>query len=192
MMYRWLRNIHLFLGLFFCTFILMFGLSSVRFSHRDWFPAQTIESTTSVAAPANASWAPRTLARELMDSHGLSGAIQNIHDTDEGFGFEMFRIGTAHEIRYNRASREVQIITRTQPFMAMLNNMHTTFGMEHGYGLSDFWGFLMFLTTIGLFLLAVSGIYLWFKFYRERIIGIVLVVIGLGYGVTLIILMKTA
>ena len=36
-MYGFLRNTHLVLGLLFFPFVLLFGVSSVQFSHNDWF-----------------------------------------------------------------------------------------------------------------------------------------------------------
>ncbi|MEW5979842.1 MAG: PepSY-associated TM helix domain-containing protein [Acidobacteriota bacterium] len=189
-MYRLLRNTHLLLGLFFFTFVLMFGVSSVRFSHRDWFPANAIESQTVLDVPSATPWEPRTLAADLMQSNGLRGGLQQIRDTADGFRFNITRIGTSHQIHYDRAKGQVRIETKVQPFMAMMNAMHQTFGMDHGYGWNNFWGFLMLLTTIALLLLSLTGIYLWFKMYKERLVGAVLLLVGLSYGVSLVVLMR--
>lgn len=189
-MYRWLRNTHLLLGLFFCAFVLMFGISSIRFSHRDWFPGKDVESKVSFIAPPGTAWEPRTLAQELMNSRELRGGLGNIRGTAEGFRFEIARMGTTHKIHYSRETRDVRIETKVQPLIAMMNVMHKTFGMDHGYGLTNLWGFLMLLTTVALLLLGVTGIYLWFKLYNERFIGVLLLLAGLAYGGTLLVLIR--
>jgi hypothetical protein len=73
-MYRYLRNSHLFLGLFSCLFLLMYGVSSVQMSHSSWFNLRPTVTTTELTLAPNASDA-RAVARELMDGHGLRGEI---------------------------------------------------------------------------------------------------------------------
>ena len=61
-MYRILRNLHLFLGLFSCLFLLMYGVSSVQMSHNSWFrnrPAVTVTEYSLSPDTADA----RTVAR---------------------------------------------------------------------------------------------------------------------------------
>ena len=52
-MYRYLRNTHLFLGLFCCLFVLMYGVSSVQMSHNTWFPSRP--SVTTAVSRSNAA-----------------------------------------------------------------------------------------------------------------------------------------
>jgi hypothetical protein len=63
--------------------------------------------------------------------------------------------------------------------------MHHTFGLDNRYGPHNFWGVLMFLTSIGLVLLGATGVYLWFKIHKERLTGSLLLFGGLAYGLTL-------
>ena len=44
MMYRVLRDTHLLVGLGLFAFVLMFGVSSVKFAHRDWFSNDPVET----------------------------------------------------------------------------------------------------------------------------------------------------
>jgi hypothetical protein len=40
--------------------------------------------------------------------------------------------------------------------------------------------------------LSLTGIYLWFKIHTERIIGLILLTLSLGYSLTLIVLIRSA
>jgi hypothetical protein len=46
--------------------------------------------------------------------------------------------------------------------------------------------------ALGLIGLSVTGIYLWFKIHTERVTGLVLLAISLGYSLPLIVLMRMA
>ena len=50
----------------------------------------------------------------------------------------------------------------------------------------------MGVVSLSLLVLGVTGIYMWFKLHQERVIGTILLVAGFGYGLTLIVLIRTA
>ena len=188
-MYRVWRDTHLLLGLFVSAFVMMFGLSSLLFSHRGWFatgPAET-ESTV-VVDPAQAS-TPRALARHLMKEQGYRGGLHDIRDAEGLVELSIRRMGTVHDVRYTRGSREARVKSRVFPFMNMLAWMHTTFGMQNDYAPHNLWGALMFLTSVGLLALGGTGLYLWFKLRAERRIGLVLLGGNLAFGAAMIALL---
>ena len=191
-MYKLLRDTHLLLGLFFCVFVLLFGVSSIRFAHRGWFDDKPEVTELTVPVESAQATSPRSLARNLMQEHGYRGELSRIRENDEEFSFNIGRIGTLHEIRYERGDDRAQIRIRVFPFTAMLTWMHATFGIDHEYALHNFWGWLMLLTSIGLLALGGTGIYLWFKIYRERLVGCILLFGNLIFGFALIALLWIA
>jgi hypothetical protein len=191
-MYQILRNTHLLLGLALCSFVLLFGVSSIKFAHNDWFAAEPVVTHLTVAIdPADAE-TPRALARLLMEREGYRGGLNRIRDNDEGFSFNIGRMGTVHEVRYVHGSTKAQVEKRRWPLAALLTWMHATFGVDHEYPLHNLWGWLMLLTSIGLLGLGGSGIYLWFKIYRERLVGSILLFGNLAFGVLLVLLLYVA
>ena len=54
------------------------------------------------------------------------------------------------------------------------------------------WAFFVALVSVALIVLSLTGIYLWFKIHTERVIGIILLALSLGYSLTLIVLIRTA
>ena len=192
-MYQTLRNIHLFLGLFLCLFILTYGVSSVQVAYPGWFSSRpTITEKEIVVGPEMAT-NPRALAKELMDHHGLQGRLGKIRKTDDGFRFEIGRTGTYSGVRYNAGTGQVQIRTHTNDFVGMLKAIHFgTAGVQTGYWLQNLWGVFVVLVSLALIVLGCTGIYLWFKIHTERVIGTVLLAVGLLWGLTLSVLLFIA
>ena len=111
-MYRWLRNTHLFLGLFALLSVLMYGVSSVKMSHRSWIPtAPEVTESRAILSPEVGASA-RAAARELMDKHGLRGELSGGRAIPDGFTFRIARPGTSYEVHYTRQTGEARIQTR--------------------------------------------------------------------------------
>jgi hypothetical protein len=141
---------------------------------------------------SEAATTPRAVALELMRNHGLKGDLREIEQSDDGMRFVVVRPGTRAEVEYSRASGEAKIQTRRQGFLEMTVQLHTNHGFWHDFLPSNAWALLSLLGSIGLFLLGATGIYLWFCHNEERLIGSVLLVVGLIYSLTTLVLSRTA
>ncbi len=187
-MYRLLRDTHLLLGLFFFLFVMMFGVSSVRFAHHGWFAGGPAESESTLPVhPAKAD-TPRALARHLMEDGGLRGELHGVEEDGPAVRFSISRIGTVHDVRYERGAAEAEVKTRVFPFMDKMTWLHATFGVQHEYGPHNVWGVLMFLTSVGLLALGGTGLYLWFRMRSERRAGSIVLAANLVLGAVLIAL----
>lgn len=191
-MYRWLRNIHLWLGLLSSLFLLSYAASSVQMAHNTWFnlKPKVTESTIRLGPAANGE--PRAAARELMDVHGFRGELQDVRESPNGFMFQISRPGTVYDAEYLRVSGEVRVRTRRDTFMGTLNRIHQLAGLWHDYGILNVWGALVGLISAGLIILAATGIYLWFKIHTERTVGAILLALSLSYTLPLIALIRLA
>jgi hypothetical protein len=190
-MYKLLRNSHLVLGLFFCTFILMFGISSVRFAYPDWFSNDPVAETT-LTLPLEEIKDARFLARKLMDERGFRGGLHDLRETEEGFEFKISRLGTSHQVRYTKNLSRVEVATRQWSFMRIMLGMHHTFGFGHDYWLYNVFGAFNLAASIAFLVLGITGVYLWFKVHNERLIGSVILFASLGSALALIILIRVA
>ena len=76
--------------------------------------------------------------------------------------------------------------------MEMISRIHHLAGLRHEYELLNVWGFFVAFVSVALFALGATGVYLWFKHYNERVIGMILLGISLAYGLTLIVLVRVA
>jgi hypothetical protein len=192
-MFQFMRNTHLVLGLLFVAMVLVFALSSMVIIYRPWMPtddAEPIERVVAVAPEAASS--PRSLALELMRSHDLKGTLGPIEEDAEAIKFRIFRPGTEVRVEYNRASGEALLKTRRWGALQMLVQLHVNHGFWHDDGPANAWAAFSLLTSIGMLLLGVSGIYLWFMHHQERLIGGVLLGVGFGYAIVTLTLIRLA
>jgi len=190
-MYRWLRNTHLCLGLTLALFLLVYGVSSVQMAH-NWFSARPRTSDSVLPLTDEALSGPRPAARELMQRHGMRGEVSQIKESADGFAFSIMRPGTVYAISVKRAQPQASVRTSSANTIRMLNGIHHTAGLWHEYWLLDAWGMLVGLLSVGLVLLALTGIYLWFKIHSERVAGAILLIASLAYSLPLIIMMRLA
>lgn len=192
-MYKLIRNTHLFLGLFLCLFILTYAVSSVPVAYPTWFSSTPTITEREIVVDPEIATTPRALAKELMDHHDLRGRLDEIRNTDDGFRFEIGRTGTFSSVLYNTQTGQVQIRTQASDFTGMLKAIHFgTAGVQTGYWLKNLWGIFVVLVSIALIVLGGTGIYLWFKIHAERLIGTILLTVGLVWGLTLTVLLFIA
>jgi hypothetical protein len=189
-MYRAIRNIHLCLGLFSVVFLLMYGISAVQMSHTRWFRTAPVVSQSEVRlAPGQDA---RAAAFELMATHNVRGELTQVRSHPAGAAFRVTWPGRVHEVVYTQATGIARVRTSTAGFIGMLNRLHHLAGLRHSYGLLNLWGFFVVLISVILIGLGFSGVYLWFKTYDERRVGGLLLAGSLGFGITVLTLMRTA
>lgn len=191
-MYLWIRNTHLFLGLFCLLFVLVYGVSSVQMAHNTWFTMRPAVTETRVPIRAENNSNPRAAARQLMDEQHTSGELAQVRQTPAGFNFRIVRPGTVYEVSYSRQTGEAVVRTNRAGFMGMLNRIHHLGGVWHEYSLLNIWGVLVGIVSAALILMGLTGIYMWFHFHDERVIGAILLAVSLGYSVTLMVLIRMA
>jgi len=190
-MYLWLRNTHLWLGLVSVLFLAVYGISSVQMAHNTWFSSRPAVSEGTVFLEPRIESA-RVAARELMDRYRLRGELAAVRPGSDRLAFRIVRPGTVCEVEYAVASGEARIRTSRASFLGMLNRIHHLGGLWHDYALLNVWGVAVGLVSAALIALGATGIYLWFKIHSERVIGTTLLVLSLGYSLTLIVLLRTA
>jgi len=190
-MYRLLRDTHLLLGLFCCLFLLMYGVSSVQMAHNRWFNNRPTVTETNVTLPSQIADA-RVVGRQLMEQFGLRGEVGQARVSPAQIVFTMVRPGTVYQVEYNAGTGATRIRDNHANFIGMLNRIHHANGLWHEYWLQNAWGALVGIVSSALILIGLSGIYLWFKLHKERVTGIILLVVSLGYSMTLMILNRMA
>lgn len=191
-MYRWFRNTHLVAGLLAVPLLLMYGLSAVQMSHAGWFsltPTLTETTLTIASSPVNDG---RALARILMDQNQVRGEIRQVKATDSGFQLQIEHPGTVYRVDYSSQTHQAVIRTSVAPFMGMLNRIHHLAGLHNASFVLDVWGGWVVAASLCLFLLGLTGIYMWFCLYKERLIGSILLAVSLGYSLALILMIRAA
>ena len=108
---------------------------------------------------------------------------------DGGWRFRYSRPGTFHEALVTAAGDSVRIFRREENARTTLVGFHRL----HGYGggwLYDIWVVFYDLASLSLVVFSLTGIYLWYRLTRRRLLGWVFLGISYGYaGVTILYLM---
>jgi hypothetical protein len=177
-MLRLMRNIHLGLGLMFVLVALVFAASSLVIIYRPWLGTAVKPTEVTIPLSAAAAASPRAAALELMTVHGFRGELRQIQQRTGTFSFLIVRPGESNAVTYTPESGAATIATTRQGALETLVQLHTTHGFWHDYLPSNLWAALAFLGSLGLILLGVTGIYLWFLRYRSWVGGVLL-----GFGV---------
>jgi len=127
-MYRYLRNTHLFLGLFCCVYLLMYGVSSVQMAHNSWFSGRPSVTETHATLPPGTTDS-RRVARQLMDRYGLRGEAGKPQVAAGLLSFSIVRPGTVYQIDYSPATGNTRIRDNHAGFIGMLNRIHHAKGL---------------------------------------------------------------
>lgn len=191
-MFRLMRNIHLILGLLFFFYAMLFAASSLVIIYRPWLKPAHSEQEQTVPVAADRAQTPRELALELMLNQGLKGDLRDIKQDGDAIRFVIARPGMRSEVRYSAASGEAKVRTRQEGFLETLVQLHTNHGFWHEFMPANAWSLLSLLGSMGLFLLGATGIYLWFCHHEERVIGLVILAVGLVYSLTTLVLSRIA
>ena len=191
-MFQLMRNVHLGLGLVLVAMALIFALSSLVIIYRPWLPQSIEESERTVRIPAQAAATPRALARALMRSGGMKGTVSGIEEDSEAIRFRIFRPGSEFRIEYGRSTSEAKIELRRWGLLETLVQLHVNHGFWHEFAPTNAWAALSLLASAGLLLLGATGIYLWFAHYEERVVGGILLALGLTYGLATLVLTRLA
>ena len=189
-MFRLMRNIHLGLGLVFVLMALIFAVSSLVIIYRPWLNSSPRVSDLTVGISPEAASSPRAAARELMTNHGFRGDLRQIQEDGDSVSFRIVRPGDVAEVKYARSSAVARIKVRRHGALETMVQLHTNHGLWHEYAPSNIWAAISLFTSVGLLLLGATGIYLWFAHHSERVIGGILLGIGLSYGLITLVLTR--
>jgi len=189
-MFQLMRNIHLALGLLFVVMVAVFAVSSLAITYRTWLPQTPVDGEKTVQIETALAETPRALARTLMQKEDLKGDLRNIEESPESVKFRIFRPGTQVDVEWERSSGQTTLKTRRWGALQMMVQLHTNHGFWHDFMPANLWAGFSLLASVGLLLMGASGIYLWFAHHSERLIGGVLLAVGLIYGLTTLILTR--
>jgi hypothetical protein len=191
-MYRWFRDVHLFVALLAFPFLLVYCVSTIRMAHKSWFSDKIQWTQREVEVGDFDAASGRALAQVLLQQHGLRGELTQITSTDSGFRLEIERPGMFNQVEYSREMGKATIRSGAATLMQVLAGIHQITGLRHQTRVHNAWGIAALLVSIAFALLGLTGIYLWFHFHKERKIGTILLGLNLAYSLGLIVLIRTA
>lgn len=186
-MYKLTRNIHLLLGLSAALVILVYAVSAVQMAHQYTIKPQI--SNQDLALPAGLQ--ARTLAQVLMDQHGYRGDLGEVKSAGGRLSFTISRPGTSYAVSYEPSTGSTHVQRRELPFMGLLNRMHHLNGFGHTSMALNAWAWSLAWVSVTLLALGVTGVYMWFRLYKERLIGSILLGFNVAVSIALLVLLRS-
>ena len=185
-MYRLTRNIHLLIGVSGAALILVYAISAVQMAHQWKINPRVSEQDIAVEGGLQ----PRALAQWLMDHKGYRGELTRTFALGARYAITISRPGTSYDVTYDVAGNAH--VKRTElPFVGVLNRLHHLNGFEHASLAMNAWAWVLAWISVVLIALGATGLYMWFRFYKERLTGSILLGLNLCLSVVLLILLRS-
>ena len=190
--YSLLRKTHLYVGLAVLTFVVMYFVSGYLMIHPDWFPNhKPMKNTRTESFVYNGPREPAAYSHYVKETLGLRGKSTRQRQLKDGsWEFRYTRPGSVYEALVPPAEDSVRITTQVESPVETMVGFHRL----HGYGggmLYSLWSLLYDLASLSLILFAFTGIYLWYKLTKKRLLGWIFLAVSYGYAaVTLLYLMS--
>lgn len=171
------RRLHLYLGMFLLPWFFMYGLSSLPFTHSEYFqklagPPQKIthfERPYSIDIPPEADL--KQIARRILSENGMQGDFGVYRPNSRELVVFMPGFVTPTEVRYFADQKRVVATSPVFRFSQFLQRLHTRGGFEQDSFLSHAWAVAVDLSCLGILLWMASGIYMWWGLRRTRLWG---------------------
>ncbi len=178
-MRNWILKIHMYGLLLTWPYLILYGVSSLNFNHRDAGNSGPVEKTfwtRDVLIPDEKN--DEALATALRDSLGLFGWYlpwETERDSTGRFHFEVVRPGRAYLMDAYPAEGRIDVESRDRGVWAILN-LHAFMGVPGSLFLG-LWKFYNEFSTWMILFGAISGVYLWTARKSERKSGLLVLAV---------------
>ncbi len=173
-----LQKIHIYGGLLFFPYLLIFGLSTLHINHdfkifrekQDWTERKMVIDIAEIEDN-------QQLAESIRDSLGLIGWCpwwtQNRNESR--FRFSIDHFGSEHRISANLGTGEVIVNRRYKGFLSVLHSMHFLGSdVPRANRVINSWQYYQDFTVFYLIIAIITGIYMFLESKKEKKTGIVI------------------
>jgi hypothetical protein len=188
----------MFSGLFLAPWMVMYALSTLVMTHRDFvgsfYPSPKPSRLTERELDYSRAFPPTTsreqIGRQILQDLGLDGA----HTLSGGRNGQPLTILRQHALTPRRItfdSNTRKIVVEREKFRssAFLERMHRRRGYDKPYALDDSWGFTVDVAVVAMMFWSLSGVWLWWELKATRLLGALSFLAGLAlYGTFLLFL----
>jgi len=194
---RWMRALHLYTGLFLVPWMTVYAVSAFCLNHNEWFTeglqlAPKFENVREVDFTPGPEFhqTPEQQAVAILQHVDLDGP-HRILGTPDAEQLVMFRWCVTGHYRVSwSAPRGSVIVDKQLPtsFYSVVNALHFRYGYEP-YFAALTWAIIVDATTTSTIIWLISGIYLWARRPRKRLLGGLCLIAGTLLFVVLAVLL---
>ena len=184
-----IRRVHLYTGLFLAPWMVMYALSTLVMTHRDYvlsfYPSRNPSLITERELEYTRSFPPAAareeIGRQILEDLGLDGT-HSVSGGRNGKPLVIDRqnaLGT-RRVTFDPAIQKVTIQREEFRAATFLDRMHRRRGYNHPYALEDTWGFTVDAAVVIMVFWSLSGLWLWWEIKAARLWGALSLGVGLG------------
>lgn len=195
---RLMRTLHLYTGLFLAPWMMVYAVSAFCLNHGPWFterlhlaPKWEVAREMDFTPDAGFPQVPEEQAKAILKHLGLEGPHNITGDPTAG-QLIIFRLCAAGHYRITwQRQRSRLLVERQRPFSfySFVNAMHFQHGYTQPYFAHLTWAIIVDVIAISTVIWVISGIYLWARRPRERLLGAICLAGGILLFVGLAILL---
>ena len=196
-----LTKSHIYLGLFFVIYLWLLSLTGLFLNHPKWrvndyrASAKWIETTFAVTLAAGED--PLEKANHYLRELGLEGELLGVRDVEKEkqFRFDVYKPGNTAKVIIDLESSQARIRTRQMNSIGILNQLHTFGEMKRfdpkkenlTWFATRLWVISMDGLAVGLILLVLTALYMWFQ-SKKIISGAISLLLGTGIAIIFLFL----
>ena len=176
------RRIHLYVAMFLMPWFLVYGLSSVPFSHSDWFresPQWTVRFDRPYDLPVADGANLREVGARILRDMDLKGGFGASRPRAREISVYRFDFWSATRITYFLDQKRLVAEDRGFRWASFLTGMHARGGFEQHSFLDDAWAVTVDVVCVGFLVWIASGLYMWWQLRQTRSWGF----LALGGGI---------
>ena len=188
----WNRRLHYYLGLYFLFFIWLFALTGLLLNHGSWQFAEfwqnrkTSKFEREFIAPPSGS--PLATAQNIMQQLGVAGEIQWVGNAPSAprLDFRVTRPGLQYDIKAEVEKRRATVEQIKINCWGTMRALHAFTGVrindtqnQRDWILTTLWAYSMDAVALGLIVMVLSGVLMWYRTGGNRLAGF----LALGSGI---------
>ena len=187
------RKLHNYFGLYLLLFLWLFALSGLVLNHSKWRVAQfwkaRQELTMQRPITAPTSTGDLAVAEALMAQLGIVGEVGEIKRAPDRvrIEFQVVRPGRVDRVDARLDSARARVTQIRLNAWGVADALHKFTGVKmddptatRDWLLTRIWSFAMDALALGMVVLVLSGIYLWYRLPGKRLAGLVALSIGVA------------
>ena len=182
------RRLHLYLALALLPWFFLYGVSSVPFSHAQFFDQRAkatgqpdwikrFERPYDLEIPAQGDLRP--IGARIMADTGLTGAFGAYRQGAGQINVYVYTFWKSTQVKYFIAEKKLVAEDKRFRWDHFLTGAHAKGGFEQG-GLHNLWGVVIDLVCLGMLLWVATGLFMWWKLPSTRRWGWLALAAGLG------------
>lgn len=171
------RRTHLYLAMALLPWFLMYGASSLVFSHGRYFDdldkakglplwTQRFDRPYSIEVPESGDL--RAVGERIMKDSGLSGAFGSYRQSPNQLNVYVYTSLYSTQVKYFIQEHRLVAEDRRFRFDQFLTGLHARGGFEQDGFLNTLWGVVVDIVCLGFLLWIATGLYMWWKLKQTR------------------------